>query len=96
MSFHNRPLLPPNNILGNPSSTPNYTYVPPPGVSPDGSILLPGGGGNLVTLAGTWTFGAPSGSDYIILLNGVQVGSAWSPREEIHPARPLQQPCQQA
>src|SRR5205814_3242290 len=28
---------------------------PPPGVSPDGTILLPGSAGSLVTSAGTWT-----------------------------------------
>src|SRR5204863_9317210 len=44
---------------------------PPPGVSPDGSILMAGSAGNLVTSAGTWTFGTtttPYGN--LILLNG--------------------------
>lgn len=46
--------------------------------SPDGSILLPGTTGNLVTSHGTWTLGAQvrangARTDYQILLNGASV-----------------------
>src|ERR1044072_1667576 len=38
--------------------TPSAPPLPPPStISPDGSILMAGSGGNLVTSAGNWTFG---------------------------------------
>src|SRR5207248_128599 len=42
------------------------------GLSADGSTLLAGKGGSLVTSAGTWSFGGAYGTsgDYYILLNG--------------------------
>jgi autotransporter passenger strand-loop-strand repeat protein len=43
--------------------------------SPDGSYLLPGSGGSLVTSAGTWTFGSPLDGGYPVLLNGTPLGS---------------------
>jgi hypothetical protein len=49
------------------------------GISPDGSTLLAGSAGSLVTSAGTWTFGTTTTSyGYDILLNGAQAagGSA--------------------
>ena len=43
----------------------------PPALSPDGSTLMPGGGGSLMTSAGTWTFSASTNSSgNLILLNG--------------------------
>jgi hypothetical protein len=50
---------------------------PSPTVSPDGSTLVPGSGGSLMTSAGTWTFSMAidaGGND--ILLNGNTVGAA--------------------
>jgi hypothetical protein len=48
------------------------TTDPNPSESPDGSTLQSGGAGDLVTSAGTWTFGSPvkSNGNYPILLNG--------------------------
>src|SRR5207248_443679 len=44
---------------------------PTPTVSPDGSILIVGSNGNLVTSAGTWTFGTTTTAyGNPILLNG--------------------------
>ncbi|HEX5499640.1 MAG TPA: hypothetical protein VFX03_10450, partial [Thermomicrobiales bacterium] len=43
--------------------------------SPDGSALIAGAGGSLVTKAGLWRFSASGNSyGYLILLNGVQAG----------------------
>src|SRR5207253_6466996 len=49
---------------------------PTPTVSRDGSTLMAGSNGNLVTSAGTWTF-SPSTTPYgnLILLNGQSAGS---------------------
>src|SRR5207245_4767046 len=57
---------------------------PPVALSPDGTILMAGSGGSLVTSAGTWTFGTatdPYGN--IILLNGQSAGSGYSTELEV-------------
>src|SRR5262249_27267473 len=47
------------------------------GISPDGSILMAGAAGSLVTSSGTWTFNTPASTGgYAILLNGQQVGAS--------------------
>src|SRR5438105_1164654 len=54
--------------------------------SPDGSILMAGTAGNLVTSAGIWTFNtALSPGQYAILLNGHQVGA--TPTQELEVAQ---------
>jgi Ni,Fe-hydrogenase III small subunit len=45
-------------------------------LSPNGSILLAGTGGTLVTNAGTWTFGTVATGGYVILLNGSPAAGA--------------------
>lgn len=45
-------------------------------LSPDGSTLVPGGSGSLVTSAGTWTFGAAVPGGNAILLNGASTNGA--------------------
>ncbi len=53
------------------SSAPPGTSPPPSGLSPDGSILMAGTGGSLVTNAGIWSFSAAgAGGGNVILLNG--------------------------
>src|SRR3954469_22590863 len=52
--------------------------------SPDGTILMAGSGGNLLTSAGTWSFGTatdPYGN--IILLNGQSAGNGYSTELEV-------------
>ena len=39
--------------------------------SPDGSTLKAGTGGNLTTSAGIWSFGTATGSNSVVLLNGL-------------------------
>ncbi len=48
-------------------------------LSPNGSILMAGSGGRLVTTAGTWTFGTTKSSgNYPILLNGVPAAGGYA------------------
>ena len=47
------------------------------GVSPDGTTLMEGSAGSLVTGAGTWTFGTLGGPVATILLNGQQAAGGW-------------------
>src|SRR5207253_1748646 len=55
----------------NPSSSPSPSPSPSPSVSPDGSILMAGSGGNLVTRRSSDMFSAATGSGgNLILLNG--------------------------
>lgn len=51
-----------------------------PTISPDGTILLPGASGNLVTIAGTWTFGAAvdtKGGSQVLLGNAPPLLPPW-------------------
>src|SRR5204862_8273984 len=46
------------------------------GVSPDGSVLMAGAVGQLITSAGTWTFNTASEGRYVGMLNGQVVASS--------------------
>ena len=61
-----------NNIpLTSSQITPGSFNLSSATISSDGSVLNAPSSGNLVTSAGTWSFGStPSGSDYPILFNG--------------------------
>jgi hypothetical protein len=68
------------------TSNPNGSVSPPnpSSPSPDGSTLTVGQSGNLVTSAGTWTFGTATdsyGSD--ILLNGASAANGFSQELEV-------------
>jgi hypothetical protein len=63
------------------------TNPTPTTLSPDGTVLLPGSGGSLVTAAGAWTFGQVYQSpDYYIQLNGqtLSAGGAGVEMEVAH------------
>src|SRR2546421_615542 len=52
--------------------------------SPDGTILMAGSGGSLLTSAGTWSFGTATDlSGNIILLNGQSAGNGYSTELEV-------------
>src|SRR5208283_3090119 len=55
-----------------------------PAVSPDGSVLLAGPGGSLVTTDGTWTFSTTTAAGgYEILLNGQWAGGGSAVKLEV-------------
>ncbi len=59
------------NSLGAASAASSSFVISTSGLSPDGTVLLGGTVGSLVTSMGTWTFGAlKSPGNWIILLNG--------------------------
>src|SRR5437588_677589 len=52
--------------------------------SPDGTMLMPGSAGSLVTSAGTWTFGTVTNSfGNAILLNGQTTPIGWGTEIEV-------------
>ena len=56
----------------------------PSAFSPDGSVLLPGSGGSLVTSAGTWTFSdSTNSSGNLILLDGAAAGNGSAVKLEV-------------
>ena len=66
------------------NSATNPNGSTPPGISPDGTTLTPGQSGNLVTSAGTWTFGTATDSyGNAILLNGASAGNGYSQELEV-------------
>lgn len=68
----------PGSGTSTPISTPTTTPSPTPSatLSTDGSILMAGTSGSLVTSDGTWTLGATTTSgDHIVLLNGQQAAN---------------------
>ncbi len=57
---------------------------PSDGTSPDGTILLVGSAGNLVTAAGTWTFSTTKANGgNLILLNGQSAGAGAGVKLEV-------------
>jgi hypothetical protein len=74
-------------VNGNWSTSADPSAPPPPPSAPDGTILMAGSSGSLNSSAGTWTFGLASGSDYLVLLNGVAPpGAAGSAGAELEVA----------
>src|SRR5438270_229962 len=57
---------------------------PAPGLSPDGTILVPGQGGSLVANSGMWSFGSATNAyGTVVLLNGQPIAGSYAVELEV-------------